>query len=306
MLYLKAFNLQPVLRSGQKITGRWERNSYRIVRLLGQGGTGLVYLVQNDNGGLRAMKISADVTGITYEHRILVFLNRCGRIKELGIVPEVYELDDFQIGKTVYHYIVTRYCPGTNLGTCLGRLRNRHVAVIGKQVAGFLSRLHEEGFIFGDLKPGNIVYDFPTGKINIIDYGSVSVKGHSLKQYTPGYDRASWQVGTRIADEQYDMFALGILLTALAVGKRELSPGGGLSGLISLVTRRIEPGHLQKTIVKALRQEAAGCREIALCLSVAEKESETAKSGRENTMFVHIVGAASVISFILSLAYYYQ
>ncbi len=306
MLCTKASKLQPVFSRGYKITGRWELNSYQVVKPLGQGGTGLVYLVKDQNGVFRAMKISPDVTAITHEHRVMVFLNHCDRIKELGVVPQVYELDDFQVGRTVYHYIVIQYCTGINLGRCLQRMNSRDVILIGQQVAEFLSRLHDQGLIFGDLKPANIIYDSRNRKVSIVDYGSVSLKGHSLKQYTPGYDRASWQVGSRVGDEGYDVFALGVLLTALAAGKRDLCLQGGLPGLIKLVKEKVRPMHLQKSIIKALKQESTEGREIARQLLEAAQKDQAAERGKKTGIIVNVVGAVSILSFILGLAYYYQ
>ncbi len=294
----------PVLRCGQVVRGRWEQNSYRVMRLLGQGGTGHVYLVKNREGQLRAMKISTDLEGITHEHRMLLSLNSCGQIKELGVVPQVYELDDFQTGSIVNHYIVTQYCPGTNVGR-RGEFGIRDTAVLGKQVAQFLSSLHQTGRVFGDLKPSNVIYDFKRNMTHIIDYGSVTFKGHCLKQYTPGYDRASWLAGPRTADEHYDIFALGMLLSTLLLGKANKYQVG-LAAVIARVTTKINHPQLRKTVVKALKQEYLQCHEIAAELSQVADEISVQDSGRAVGFFVNFMGAASVLAFILGLAYYYQ
>jgi len=292
-------------KPGALITGRWERNCYKVIRLLGRGGTGVVYLVKDENGELRAMKISSDLIGITREHRTLLFLNRGNRTVKLKAVPEVYELDDFQIGSTVYHYIVLDYCPGVSLGKYKGRLTARQVAMIGQQAARFLDCLHRAGLVFGDLKPGNVLYDFKNNIIYVIDYGSVCFKGQSLKQYTPDYDRASWQAGTRIADENYDTFTLGMFLTSLALGKVS-GTGAGLAGLISIITRGIKHPLLREAVLKTLQQRPPRCREVAAELSIVLEEDEV-KAGCEGIGgFVNFIGIASAVSFMLSLAYYYQ
>jgi len=303
---MNSFGAKQVLGPGQIISGRWEQKSYKVIRMLGLGGTAQVYLVQGENGHLRAMKTSPDIIGITHEHRILCFLNHSKPLKRLGIVPAVYELDDFQRGREVYHYIITDYCSGTNLGKYKGKLNASDIAVIGKKTAEFLSCLHETGFIFGDLKPGNILYDFNAKNIYITDFGSVSMKGHFLKQFTPGYDRVSWRAGTRMADEQYDIFSLGMLLTTLKLGKIRGRSEKGTEYLVSLVTRRVRPESLQKVILKALRQETQNCGEIALALGVVSSSGSAAQGSGETAVFVNVVGTTSVISFILSLIYYYH
>lgn len=287
------------------ITGRWERNRYNIIRALGHGGTGSVYLVRGKDGCLRAMKVSPDLTGITHEHRILAYLNQRTEHDETRVVPRVYELDDFQKGDTVYHYIITEYCPGKSLSKFKGRLSAGDTAALGRQIAGFLYILHSLGLVFGDLKPANVLYNPGTRRTFLIDYGGVCVKGQRLKQYTPGYDRANWGAGSRNADEQFDIFALGILLAEMILGKVHKKPGQGLGQLIDRVNREVKCKTLRTVIIRALRQEIKDCREIAAALSRVT-ENASLPGGRETNAFVSIISVASVLAFVLSLAYYYQ
>jgi len=287
------------------ITGRWERNSYTVIRSLGQGGTGKVYLVRAGDGSLRAMKVSADLTGITHEHRMLTFLNRRAGPNRLGAIPRVYELDDFQEGGTVYHYIITQYCPGKNLSKYMGRLGNGDAAAIGLQIIESLELLHSSGLILGDLKPSNVLYEPRTKRVFIIDYGSVSVKGQNLKQYTPGYDRASWGAGSRIADEKFDIFALGVLLAGLLLGEVRRPQGDGLAKFVNQAATGIRHAKLRDIVIRALRQDISECGEIAGVFSDIMTDTAGCES-RETGLFVGVVGAASVLAFIFSLAYYYQ
>jgi len=300
---MRALNYCPVLPVGYTVRGRWEQRHYRIERLLGRGGTGLVYLVSDEKGEPRAMKITGDLMGITHEHRMLVYLNRLKGTSELEMIPEIYELDDFQIGGEVYNFTITQYCPGKGLDRIKGRLTQGDIALIGSRVAKFLNSLHREGLVYGDLKPGNILYDRRKGDVYIIDFGSVTIKGQYLKQYTPGYDRAGWEAGTRIADELYDTFALGILLASLNIGK--LAGIHREKGLYDLIARvRGCPIHpmLKETILKALKQEVSGINSITEALSSVR---EGPGSG-ENNSFATLVGAMSLLSFVLGVAYYYQ
>lgn len=292
---------------GRVLCGRWERNSYRIIRSLGRGGSGQVFLVSDEAGTLLAMKISTDLVGITHEHRILRFLNHQEEIKRLGIVPKVYELDDFQIGCTVYHYIISQYCCGVNLSKHCGRLNYFEAATIGQRIARFLSCLHQTGLIFGDLKPSNLIYDFKNRHVFLIDYGSVCYKGHGLKQYTPGYDRASWQAGTRTADEAYDIFGLGMLLVTLLLGKNPSRTACGLKELIARISRQIRQPLLLQTVTGALLQNISDSDILAMNFSRIVKETtQPAAASRLAGVFVNLVGVASMAAFILSLFYYYQ
>ena len=302
---MKQIDFQLKLKYGHIITGRWERKSYTVIRLIGKGGTGLVYLVNDREGMPWAMKISADVAGITHEQRILRFLNNCREISGLSIVPKVMELDDFQIGGKVYHYVITQYCRGVNLGRYSGGLGIYNAAVIGRRVAEFLTCLHDRGFVFGDLKPGNLVYNFKSSTVYIVDFGSVTIKGQALKQYTPGYDRLSWGAGTRMADESYDVFALGMMLCTLILGKSGRDKRD-LTSLIYRVSHGINNSMLRDTITGILKQEGISACDIFGNLSIMIEKEKPAQLLRSNTWFVGIVGAASMAAFILSWAYYYQ
>ena len=296
--------LSGVLKRGQLICGRWERHSYRVVRLLGQGGTGSAYLVQNSDGLRRAMKISGDPLEITREHRMLLYLNRFNPGEAATKVPRVYELDDFQTGSEVYHYMITEYCPGTGLDKYIGRMKAWDVARVGSQIATLLSCLHREGLIFGDLKPGNIICDFRHNLTYLVDFGSVTIRGVGLKQYTPCYDRASWRAGSRLADEKYDIFALGMLLIALLVGKPKRDKES-LEEVISRASRRIKPDLLWKTIAAALSQDNMTCGQIAANLQAIMEDIFSKEVDWTVGATVNLLGAVSVITFILGLAYYY-
>lgn len=292
----------PALKKGQIILGRWERGRYKILSRIGCGGNGSVYLVEDQKGLHKAIKISTDIYGITCEYRIMVFLRCCRELSNTRIMPQVYEIDDFQVGSTVYHFIVMEYCTGKNLGLYKGRLKEIDAARVVSRVARFLNHLHRAGLVFGDIKPSNIIYNFNTGSVRVIDYGSVTAKGKRLKQFTPGYDRESWNAGPRTADERYDMFALGLLLAALVLGK--LYPGNSSGKSYTELTERIKNRDLKEIVSKALAQTADDCGELANSLTRVLEEWAAPNRFNPGTI-INYFGAASAASFILGLVYYY-
>ena len=54
--------------------------------------------------------------------------------------------------------------------------------------------------------------------LKIIDWGGVTPMGCSVKEFTPVYDRASWDKGIRTADAEYDLFSLSMLFAVLLLG----------------------------------------------------------------------------------------
>ena len=171
---------------------------------------------------------------------------------------------------------------------------------VGEKVGEFLAVLHEVGFIFGDLKPGNVIYDFTSRRVRVIDFGSVTVKGLALKQFTPGYDRESWQAGNRQADENYDVFSLGILMVTMLLGKTQYTKVGLVSILLK-VSRKVKHQELRGILQAALNQDI-GCAEISRRLTELMRGlSETREEVTD--VVVNRVGMISVASFIFSLVY---
>jgi len=177
---------------------------------------------------------------------------------------------------------------------------------VSRQVSQFLGFLHSLGFVYGDLKPGNIVYNEKINGIHIIDYGSVTVKGHFIKQYTPGYDRVSWQAGDRTANEKYDVFSLGMLLAVLVLGKLHRGSRYSLEDVISRVNQRVRHETLKYAIIYSLQQDTISCRKLADQLSAFPGEVTHGGNCPETKAFVNYVGVVSIVSFVLSLAFYYQ
>lgn len=293
------------LHPGQEIIGRWDGNRYVVLRELGSGGTGRVLLVENAAGKNLAMKISRDLPGITREHRTLLFLNNNRDIKNLRVLPGVYELDDYCEMGITYHYIVMDYCPGSGLQQFKGSLRPEEIASVGLMLAIFLFYLHRSGFVFGDLKPANILYDRRSRKLSVVDFGSVCPRGRVLLQYTPLYDRSSWQAGNRCGDEKYDLFALSMLLLSLHGGTSGYLKKRSITELLGKLKSLKSGNALMPVIVKGLRQEYEVLSEMAVDLwqrrGVRDQKIYSG-SGHINRA-VNLVGVISVFFFIVSLLF---
>ncbi|MFZ5639843.1 MAG: protein kinase domain-containing protein [Bacillota bacterium] len=293
---------------GQEITGRWDGSRYNVVRELGTGGTAKVLLVKNADGESRAMKISRDLPGITREHRTLLFMNNNRDIKNLGIVPGVYELDDYCKNGLTYHYIIMDCCPGRSLQEYKGILQPEELVTVGLMLAIFLFHLHQAGYVFGDLKPGNILYDRTARKISVVDFGSVCPKGRIIQQYTPLYDRSSWQAGSRQGDEKYDLFALSMLLLSLHHGLGVHIKKRSITKLLWELRPLAARCRIIQVVIRGLRQEYGLLNEIAVDLwrCRGKIEQQVSSGGGYMPLAVNLAGAISAFFFIMSLFYYYQ
>lgn len=212
------------LSPGCIIKGRWSQKTYQIENLLGQGGCGAVYLVKDLASGKNyALKISAEQSLLNKEYQLLTEFNLGPQLKCWGLLPQVYQLDDFWNGQQYYPYLVMEYVEGINLQQLLKQkkcLKLKEVVGIGLLLSLALEKIHEKSYIYGDLKLENLLYNQKTGQLRMIDLGGMSKTGQAIKAFTPLYDRASWGQGNRKGDYQYDLFAFSMLLFLLASGKK--------------------------------------------------------------------------------------
>lgn len=198
-----------------RITGLWSRKSYILLKRLGSGGIGEIYLVRNEEGGLLALKLSTDLVSITKEYGHLK------RFSDKSFVPKVYELDDFKSGQKVYHYFTMEYIEGYTLRRAVenGGMSLKCKLELVYLLLKLLQEINKAGYVYSDLKHENIMIDKRNGQIRLVDFGSLVEMGSTVKEYTPMYDRACWHKGKRIAEVSYQLFTVMVLLITLVLGK---------------------------------------------------------------------------------------
>src|ERR1700685_610061 len=141
---------------GQTIGGR-----YTIVRLLGEGGMGAVYLgEQNIGGTLRKVAIKTLHAYLSQDPKILQrFERECATVAELQH-PNTIQLYDFGKTDDGILYMVMEFVQGESLAAVLekkGALEPARTEHILHQICDALGEAHSMGIIHRDLKPDNIV-----------------------------------------------------------------------------------------------------------------------------------------------------
>lgn len=211
------------LPQGALITGRWRGGRYLVQRVLGQGANGVVYLVKQDGTNrLYALKMGFDSLDIHSEINALKALQRQGRWRlptQRDAGGYLVEVDDYTLHGRKISFYVMRYIKGEPLKAFIKRRGARWLDVAGLNLLAQLKRLHDLDWVFGDLKPENVLVGH-YGEVELIDYGGVSSLGRSVKQFTEWYDRGFWNAGNRLAEPSYDWFSFAALCIHLLCEER--------------------------------------------------------------------------------------
>jgi serine/threonine protein kinase, bacterial len=171
---------QPTIKQldpGSVLNGRYE-----IVRRIGGGGMGAVYLAKDRNLGdaPRAVKemVEAHLDPAQHEKAIGDFKRESLLLTSLEhpSIPTIYDyFYDEQLGR---FYLVMKFISGGDLASRLrtapgGRVDERTVTDWGMQAADVLEYLHSrpKPIIYRDLKPANLMIDGNSGRVMLIDFG---------------------------------------------------------------------------------------------------------------------------------------
>jgi serine/threonine-protein kinase len=212
---------------------------YRIVKTLGRGGMGEVFLARDDalNRRVAIKRIRSDskVTP-TLRQRLLREAQAIVNLDHPAIV-RVYHLQECAGDDC----IVMEYIPGETLAETLkeGPLEPAFAVHLAEEIASGLAAAHEAGIIHRDLKAENIVVT-PTKNAKILDFGLVKPIGITVDD--PSLTATGFVVGTwrsmspeqargAETDERSDLFSFGVLLYEMLTG---ISPFQGSNALATL------------------------------------------------------------------------
>lgn len=223
---------------------------YELIRELGRGGMGVIFLARDTKLGRRvAMKfLLANEPGFT--DRILAEARATARCSHENIVV-IHEVDEHN-GRP---YMVLEYLDGETLKSTLDRRRPTPVQAIEWMVpvVRALAHAHEFGIVHRDLKPSN-VYLTSAGTVKVLDFGIAKIHSHtgeperesrandasvarSLPSGTIPY-MAPEQFRTDV-DQRTDLWAVGLILFEMLAGYHplaSLTPDALVSFVIDLAS----------------------------------------------------------------------
>ena len=215
------------------LLGRVLSERYRILRKLGEGGMGVVYLAEHI---VIEKKIALKVLFPDLTRRadlVQRFIQEAKSASRIGH-ENVIDITDFGQSPEGYVFIAMEYLSGQDLGQVLkasGPMPWKRAQPIVLQIAKALRAAHERGIIHRDMKPENIfVIPRDDGRefIKVLDFGIAKVMG--LDEDAPRLTRTGMIFGTpeymspeqaqgQSVDHRVDIYAVGCIMYQILTGQ---------------------------------------------------------------------------------------
>ena len=243
--------------------------AYRVERIIGRGGMGVVYLA-HDSRLHRAVALKALPPHLFRDDRMRARLRQEARaaaaLSHPGIAT-VYALEE--IGDQIF--IASEFLEGRTLREELaaGPLAEPRVLSIAREIAAALQAAHDRGIVHRDLKPENIILT-PSGGVKVLDFGlaQFDVAAQDLASVTrltdpgviagtPPYMAPEQLLGTP-TDTRTDQFAFGVLLYEMLTGRHPFGSGALPTTIAKVLSAELDPrgisGHVWPIIERATKK----------------------------------------------------
>jgi serine/threonine protein kinase len=224
-------------------------DQYQIIRMLGRGGMGCVYLAwderlrrkvalkvllpqlaSDDESRARFLREGRAAAAVTHDHIVTVY--DAGQDGDTAYLAMQYLQ-----GMTLHRYLETKGPPPIPVAVRIVR-----------EVAAGLVAAHAIGLLHRDIKPGNILLEAPKGRVKLLDFGLAtpfSAGDAKLTQTgmvvgTPTYmspeQARCWKM-----DHRSDLFSLGVVLYQMCAGRVPFTGPDTMAILTALAVDSPEP-----------------------------------------------------------------
>lgn len=282
--------------------------TYRILKILGHGGMGVVYLAEDtklkrrvaikamlpklaasSSAGQRFLREAQTMASLKHDHIVTIY-----QVDEDRGVP--FLAMEFLLGQPLDQRLATET-----------RLPLKEIVRIGREMAEGLGAAHEVGLIHRDIKPGNIWIEAPRGRVKILDFGLARAadQDSNLTQQgamvgTPAFMAPEQAKGQKL-DARCDLFSLGVVLYRLCTGRQPFVGNDAISTIMAVAMHdplppmRIRdevPPELSDLVMRLLEKDPA--KRIASAREVVEalQKLENRTTGRETTQVMSIESLA--------------
>ena len=258
-----------------------EIGPYKIVRRLGQGGMGEVFLAQDRRlGRLVALKTLPSYF-VSDDERLRRFQTEARAASALNH-PNILTI--YEVGESDgTHFIAAEHIEGNTLRELVsgGNLTLSEVLDITAQLLSGLSAAHAAGIIHRDIKPENVMRR-ADGSIKILDFGIAKLMEAPSEETTASFVHNQTQTGALMGtigyvspeqvrglpvDERTDIWSCGVVLHEMLSGRR---PFAGVTNADTIVAILDRPpaslfvsdakvsvlSQLQRIVSKALSKQA--------------------------------------------------
>ena len=227
-------------------------DKYLLVKKLGEGGFGRVYLAQDTllsehYVALKCLKIDENDREL-YLIREMDFLATLADPHVVGFYHHIQNKDTI--------FLVMEYCPGGSLRQLLqteSKVNPEKATGWVIKLCDTLQRVHDHGIVHHDLKPENILFSLD-GTLKIADFGVANTRAGTLSYMCPELFLPAENVSR--TDGRVDIYALGVTLLEMVTGKNpffHLSESELLNAKIRLdFGDALLPEWLKEILLKAL------------------------------------------------------
>lgn len=266
---------------------------YRLIRKIGAGGMGTVYLAEHiELGRLEALKLLPPHLG--EDKQAMERLRREARATaQLGNqhIIDIYNLGVSADGRP---FVSMRLITGRSLRELMDRetkLSASRAWAILRQVSAALRDAHDAGVIHRDLKPENVMIESREGAefAVILDFGIARTLGETDSRLTqdgqvvgtPGYMAPEQALGREV-DGRADQYSVAVLLYEMVSGGFPYERLGALQVIAQQITQRPKPlselvspnevPHvLQRIVMRSLSREPEDrCLDMATFISAVD------------------------------------
>lgn len=255
---------------------------YRIVRLLGEGGMGVVYLAEQDRPK-RTVALKVIRPGFTtpalmrrFEHEAHIL----GRLQHPGIA-QIFAASTADTGYGAQPYLVMEYIDGLPI---LAYARSHNLSTQDRlalfiRICDAVEHAHQKGVIHRDLKPANILVG-ADGHPKVLDFGvsratdpevqmtTIAGGGGQIIGTLPYMSPEQTSGESNDVDTRSDVYSLGVILFEVLSGQLPYDLTGASVPEMTRVIRDQEPlrlgaisrawrGDLETIVTKALEKDKA-------------------------------------------------
>ncbi len=254
---------------------------YKILRQIGVGGMGEVYLAEDEKLDRRvAIKILNERFGKNDSH-LGRFIREAKAASSLNH-PNILVIHEISVGEDA-NFIVSEFVEGRTLRDLIGGsdLTINQILDIAIQIGGALAAAHGAGIVHRDIKPENIVVR-PDGYVKVLDFGlakllkprnlfvdtenETAIQNQTARGVIMGTVNymSPEQAKAETVDERTDIFSLGVVLYELLAGSTPFQ-GNSMSETFANVINTEPPpltltasnvaDELQRIVSKTLRKD---------------------------------------------------